>query len=224
MQFFKNNKADNQQRLNAVLAKVELLAQSNDIRSHKTVFYIIKIYADYINSVANTKLLQGETAEDILNDMVLTNTSYPFTLNHSYNIELGRFPIVTTIWNENSQIRTPAEVGNKDNEWKENPISHFYKLFLPVGLIVVFNGNHSINSGIIKATGFLEISPSKPNLSVYDISPLYHKIYFNGDSYIEKSTDRKICKTKFEYGCIFEIGRIMNKYNISFLDLFSENV
>ena len=223
MQFFKNKKADNRQKLNAVLAKIELLAQSDDIRNHKTIFYIIKIYADYINSLTNTKLLQGEKTDSILNDMVLTNDSYPFTLNHSYNIELGRFPIVTTIWNENSQIRTLAQVGNNDNEWKEKPINHYYKLFLPVGLIVVYNGNHSINSGIIKASGFLEIYPNKPNLSVYDISPLYHKIYFNGDIYIEKSTNRKICETEFEYGCMFEIGRIMNKYNISFLNLFSEN-
>lgn len=222
MEFFKNKKSDNQQRLNAVLTKVKLLAQSNDVRDHKAIFYIVKIYADYVNSLVNTQLLQGKTAENILNDVVLTDTASPITLNHSYNIALGKFPIVTTMWDENRQIKALAQIGD-DNKWREDPINHFYELFLPIGLIVVYNGNHSTNSGIIKSTGLLEIKPHKSNSSVYDISHLYNRIYFNGDSYIETSTNRKIYHTKFEYGCMFEIGRIINKYGISFLDLFSDS-
>ena len=39
----------NKEKLNSVLQQVEFLAKSYDIREQRTIFYIVKIYADLIN-------------------------------------------------------------------------------------------------------------------------------------------------------------------------------
>ncbi len=61
------------------------------------------------------------------------------------------------------------------------------------------------------------ISDSKNE--IYDISKLYEKIMFNGLNFINIHTGEKICECKIkEFGFIFEIGRIISKKNISFID------
>ena len=63
-------------------------------------------------------------------------------------------------------------------------------------------------------------SSMKDNAKIYDISHLYSKLYFDGKYYRKNDTKEVIKPTKFEYGCLFEIGRIISKYDISFLKLF----
>lgn len=211
---------NNKEKLNSVLQQVEFLAKSNDLRDQRAIFYIVKIYADLLNSERNLKLLNGENLNNVL-DCFLTDSSHKVCISDSFYINLGKAPVITGIWNKERQIRTLSEIGDDENVWKEYPMNHFFKVFLPIGLTVVYNGNHSSNCGIIKSIGHLELAPNKPNAKIYDISHLYSKLYFDGE-YYRKSDTRDIIKpTRFEYGCLFEIGRIISKYDLSFLKIFN---
>ena len=209
----------NKEKLNSVLQQVEFLAKSYDIREQRTIFYIVKIYADLINSERNLKLLTGEDLNSVL-DCFLTDSSHEVCFSDSFYINLGKAPVITEIWNKERQIKALSKIGDDENVWSEHPTNHFFKVFLPIGLTVVHNGNHSSNCGIIKSTGHLELTPNKFNAKIYDISHLYSKLYFDGKYYRKNDTKEVIKPTKFEYGCLFEIGRIISKYDLSFLKLF----
>lgn len=226
MDFFKrflNKKSTtriNKEKLNSILQQVEFLAKSHDLREQRVIFYIVKIYADLINSERNLKLLNGENPNNVL-DCFLTDSSYEVCISDSFYINLGKVPVITEIWNKERQIKALSKIGDYENVWIEHPTNHFFKVFLPIGLTVVHNGNHSSNCGIIKSTGHLELAPNKPNAKIYDISHLYSKLYFDGKYYRENDTKEVIKPTRFEYGCLFEIGRIISKYELSFLKLFN---
>ncbi len=209
-------------KLKNVLLKVEELAKSYDADSHKTIFYIVKIYADNINNNNNLRLIYNMKTCNISTDSFLLDRTRLIT-NENVIIQLGKMPVVTCIWNSDRQISTLSKVGNEQNIWKEDEINHYCDLFLPLGLTVVYNGNHSANCGIVKSVGKINISPDKCNTSIYDNSDLYDKIYFDGKYYRLTETNVILQKTKFEYGCLFEIGRIIHKYNISFTKLFKSD-
>ena len=81
---------------------------------------------------------------------------------------------------------------------------------MPLGITFVEEGNHSIETGIIKCVGSLSFDKSKYNCSVFDISPLYQQIYFDGIYYRTIRNNEIVEKTEFEYGCLFEIGRLLS--------------
>ena len=125
--------------------------------------------------------------------------------------------------NRDKIINNLVTVGTKDNKWKQNTSTgtdkHCFNLFLPIGVTDIYEGNHSVFSGIVKGVGELTFYPGDVNHGIYDISYLYDKIYYDGYSYRTIKGNKIICSALFEYGCLFEIGRIINKANISFLKM-----
>lgn len=92
-------------------------------------------------------------------------------------------------------------------------INHMSTLFMPVGVTIVYNGNHSILSGILKREGIIY-----PN-QVVNLSSEYEKIKFDGIYYRDIKSNQIIQPVNnFELGAIFEIGRLLVKNNINFLD------
>lgn len=72
-------------------------------------------------------------------------------------------------------------------------------------------GNHSIAAGIFNFQG--EVIPT----IVEDISGLNNYVYCDGTYYRRKDNNEIISQVKyFEFGIIFEIGRLMVEKNISF--------
>lgn len=222
MKIFKQVKTANEKRLESVLSEVEMLAKGHDIRNHKAIFYIVKIYTDYLNISQNKKLLQHDAPFNaFIDDDILFNENVYVKYNKSNILELGKISIISNVWNSDRQIDTLADIGDCENPWKEDISNHLYKLFLPLGIVAVENGKHSTNCGIIKSTGYIKLAPKKSNVEIYDISHMFEKVYFDGNKYLNKKSGKSICKTKFEYGCLFEIGRIINNYDISFFNLFT---
>ena len=89
--------------------------------------------------------------------------------------------------------------------------NHIIDVWLPMGIVWVYGGNHSITIGIIQGG---EIEPTYYT----DISKLYKYIKCDGEYFIEISTCKKISKVKSpELAAIFEIGRMMEEKNISFI-------
>lgn len=214
---------ENKKHLKNVLDTVRSLAEGqNDSSSDKkAIFYIIKIYTDKINCKHNTDLLESEDKHFSEEDHFLScfgglAEAKKVTEEYNFQIQMGKSPIITGVWSKDKLITQLIE--REPNSFRAN-YNHTYFVLLPLGITLVANGNHSINSCIVKAGGQLDCTTGGKG-SVYDISPFYDKYYFDGNGYREIHSDRYVCDAEFEFGCLFEIGRILVEENINYLDYF----
>jgi hypothetical protein len=116
-------------------------------------------------------------------------------------------------WKRSRLINCLIQIGEgrELGVWEEDVRNHFVELWLPIGIVWVSGGNHSISTGIIQGEGVI-----KPEIT-HDISPLYEHIYSDGINYYTKFDNKPICQVKdVEFAAIFEIGRLMVERNISF--------
>lgn len=100
--------------------------------------------------------------------------------------------------------------GRPAGVWRQDTLNHQVEYWLPFGIGWVQGGNHSIMTGIIQGQGTITTS------SVYDLSPAFSYVLFNGEDFVRVSDNTVIQKApEFEFAAIFEVGRIMHRYKIS---------
>lgn len=76
-------------------------------------------------------------------------------------------------------------------------------------MAIVYNGNHSILSGILKGEGVIQANQT------YDLEPTYDYMYFDGVYFRNKDNDEVIYKVRrFEIGILYEIGRLLAENGI----------
>lgn len=187
--------------------------QKNDTNA---VFSFIKLICDVINSknALNVIRSKADNASQILEDDILFG--YAIRKNtelSSFKVYLGKDPIISSPKNFGKMKFVFKTIGGKGTPWKEDKINQAYRLILPLGITFVEEGNHSIEVGIIKCEGTLDFDIYAKNCKIIDISPLYQQIYFDGMYYRNISSNEIIEKTEFEYGCLFEIGRLLSLQN-----------
>ena len=74
---------------------------------------------------------------------------------------------------------------------------------------IIYNGNHSTLSGILKGEGTIQANQT------YDLVPTYDYMYFDGIYFRNKMNDEKLYKVaRFEIGALYEIGRILAENGI----------
>lgn len=194
-----------------------------------TIFFFVKIYADKINCKLNDEVItSGGYIEDEkrfpLGEFYELNKKSVKT-ETDFTVSLARDPVITNIWNSDRLVSSLNDVATIENPWQQDKNKHAFRLFLPMGLTEVFNGNHSTNSGIITGTGKLQFvtsdSSSGYNGEVWDLSHLYNDYYYDGYEYRSRSNSKIHITGSFESGCIFEIGRIIHRNEISFLRVIS---
>lgn len=101
--------------------------------------------------------------------------------------------------------------GREWGKWKPDYSNHCIEVWLPMGIVWVHGGNHSITLGIIQGG---ELKPYKYS----DISKLYDYIKCDGENFIEINTGNYISRVKSpEFAAIFEIGRLMSENGISYI-------
>ncbi len=134
--------------------------------------------------------------------------------NDKISISLKDNLVIPAAWNKNRFESAITGIGiDCGNQFEFQKSNHMSKLFLPIGVTIVHNGNHSILSGIIKREGI--IHPTE----MVNLSPLYEKIKFDGIYYRDIYTNQVIQEVKnFEFGAIYEIGRLLLKKDINFLE------
>jgi len=100
-------------------------------------------------------------------------------------------------------------------KWEQKETIHGISVYLPIGVSITYNGNHSIASGMLKRDGGkIRINDMS---NVFDISPLIDYMYFDGVNYNRKKDETTLFEAgSFEFGCIFELGRIIMDRRISF--------
>ena len=218
---FNNESISNADKLNAILSKVNILADSNNCDDWKVIFLIIKIMTDKINSEKSIEILGGELRRFCFyptnQDSYITSKKDKVIYTDKFSINLGKDPVISSHWNSERLIDCLKTIGGKEKSWKYQADNHRYTLYLPMGITVTNGGNHSIYSGVVKGVGKLDFIPARDR--VFDVSHYYQKVYFDGEYYRNKINNSIIEKANFECGCIFEIGRILHSKNISFLEL-----
>jgi hypothetical protein len=134
--------------------------------------------------------------------------------NEKISISLKDNLVIPVAWNISRFETNIAGIGaDCGNQFEFQKLNHMSKLFLPIGVTIVHNGNHSILSGIIKREGV--IHPTE----IVNLTSLYEKIKFDGVYYRDVNSNQVIQEVKnFELGAIYEIGRLLIKNDIKFLE------
>lgn len=144
----------------------------------------------------------GKTINDFKKEVVTTK-----------EIELCSDLIIPWPWKRERLINTICNIGeNREwGKWEQDKYNHYTELWLPMGIIWVEGGNHSISSGMLQGIGTL-----KPT-HTYDISEIYEYIYTDGKNYYMKGDDSIVSKVvDIDFAALFEIGRLLKKNSISF--------
>lgn len=146
-----------------------------------------------------------------LNSSVTFNNSKSFKLGKSeIDINLSKDAVLVCAWSEERFINALLKIGkNVGNKFEYKKINHMATYIYPLGLAIVYNGNHSILSGILKGEGVIQANQT------YDLEPTYDYMYFDGVYFRNKDNDEVIYKVRrFEIGILYEIGRLLAENGI----------
>lgn len=228
--FFINKKSEGMKRQ---LKSILDIAQSIIDKSEISGDFLHPIYR-YINAIGSSVLqkllMQLFTGQEVDHVDVLfydlcryiksenkTYVSDSVTIedNEKISISLKDNLVIPVAWNISRFGTTITAIGTDcGNPFKFQKSNHMSILFLPVGVTIVHNGNHSILCGFLKREGI--IHPTE----MVNLIPLYEKIRFDGTFYRDISSNQIIQEvSNFELGAIFEIGRLLVKNDIKFLGL-----
>jgi hypothetical protein len=113
-------------------------------------------------------------------------------------------------WKQERFVTNFTDLGANREEWKQDFRNHLVEYWLPFGIGWVYSGNHSIMLGIVQGQGNITTD------SVYDMSALFPLVRFDGTAFIGTDNGEVLSEGEnFEFACIFEVGRIMQKYGVS---------
>lgn len=120
------------------------------------------------------------------------------------------YAVLVCAWSEERFINALLKIGkNVGNKFEYKKINHMATYIYPLGLAIVYNGNHSILSGILKGEGVIQANQT------YDLEPTYDYMYFDGVYFRNKDNDEVIYKVRrFEIGILYEIGRLLAENGI----------
>lgn len=191
------------------------------------IFSLVKLYSDRITSGFAGKLIEADTPHERVNFDELFIPGFPLSLykkeikpEKEIVLELNSCPVIAFPWRRDRLQASLVEIGTAQNPWRLQP-EHRLELWLPMGLaFVTDDGNHSICAGVLKGQGCISVSPGDKNIRVFDISPLYKAIYFDGENYLSCENNVVFCPApSFEIGVIYEIGRLIHRSKASFLSI-----
>ncbi|MDK7284482.1 DUF6710 family protein [Staphylococcus pettenkoferi] len=199
-----------------------------DYIQNQQALMIIKNGRDNI-SIANGKYFNTVDAYYHTFDHILFKELYNRAeIYKGDNIKVfnGKDPILMRIWDSNKIVENMKNIGSgimdkhcyetgieRENKFKFISSNHMAKYIYPLGITMVYNGNHSIFSGLNKSEGYIEVE------DIIDVSYLYNDFYFDG-TYLHDLRNKKKYKICFEIGALFEIGRLMLEHK----ELFSKDI
>ena len=161
----------------------------------ESVRSVIKFMANSIQSELFTKCMYNDRnyqgigyMRAILNSFLL-DLSFDFWQKCNIHLKVQNTPIISCVWNHSRMIDGLMGLG-EINKNPFNGISFAYNIhaFLiePLGLVVVDNGNHSVNAAIVYNEGEIIVN------TVIDISEVLEKYRFDGKKYVNIETNKKV--------------------------------
>ena len=181
-----------------------------DFYENEELIAITKELADTLRRNKTIDWQKRESARAKMRSDKLNN-SKSFELGESnINIDLSKDAILVCAWNKERFVNALLNIGqNVGNLFEYDKINHMATYIYPIGLTIVYNGNHSTLSGILKGEGTIQANQT------YDLVPTYDYMYFDGIYFRNKMNDEKLYKVaRFEIGALYEIGRILAENGI----------
>ncbi|MGO4038136.1 DUF6710 family protein [Staphylococcus pseudintermedius] len=239
MKFIKKNsrrKKILKNQLNNILDKAQYILETNPNRIYEQqhpIFSYIKLFTDLIqsklatsvmmNGVGNVHIKNGKWFNTVsaymnpIDNIFLQGKFSESNLYTGVNLKIynDRDPIVTHVWNSDRLANAIRNIGKgmidkrymnidikKEHAFKYDELNHKGEYIYPLGITNIYNGNHSISAGLNKSEGNVIID------EIVDISDLYDRYKFDGKYLINRETGKKD-QIYFEFGVIFEIGRLL---------------
>ena len=219
----KKKKNGPREKLSSILKTTHILIEksnSNDVR--KTPVYSLicaltnyhlydivrELYED--EEVTTVHELYKDIGRYITHNQLLDNTKSFEVGESNIYVDLKRDAVLLCAWNKERFLRALYNIGNiVGNKFQYDKLNHFSIYIYPIGLTIIYNGNHSALSGILKGEG--SIYPNE----TYDLTPTYDYMYFDG-VYFKKQSDHSILHkvSRFELGALYEIGRLLAENGI----------
>ncbi|ABP68230.1 hypothetical protein Csac_2659 [Caldicellulosiruptor saccharolyticus DSM 8903] len=163
------------------------------------------------------KLLKEDLRSDMLTkiiynpDNMLNRTSwfpqqylnYDSSSTPIIEVDLSTAYVIAYPWNSERYKKMIKTLGRED--FKYDKINHFAEYYVPLGICFVTNGHHSIAAGCGYKKGSIKAKQ-------VDITPLFDKIYTDGQSWYESDTGKKIFDVPdFRIAILFEIAKMKYK-------------
>lgn len=231
--FFMSKKNEEMKRkLKSVLDIAQFIIDKSEISGDYAVHPIYRYINAIGSSVLQKLLMQLFTGQEVdrVDTLFFDLCRYIKSKNKTYvndcatiednekiTISLKDNLVIPVAWNISRFETTITAIGTDcGNPFEFQRLNHMSMLFLPIGITIVHNGNHSILSGILKREGV--IYPTE----MVNLAPQYEKIKFDGTYYRDIESDQIIQKvSNFELGAIYEIGRLIIKNDITYLNFQS---
>ena len=93
----------------------------------------------------------------------------------SNSINLKASSIIPWVWNKSRLIDCMRFIGTSKTPWKVDPCNHNVRFLFPMCYTIVYGGNHSLTTGILKQSD-AEFETDY----YYDLSELYKTIRYEG--------------------------------------------
>ena len=170
MFLFCNEDKKKKERLNSVLKTTHNLIKKNDIKDVRKnpVYSLIRAMSNYHlydivrelyedEEVTDVQSIYKDIGEYLINSNKLNNCK-SFELGESnINIDLSKDAILVCAWNKQRFVDALLNIGqNVGNSFEYDKTNHMATYIFPIGLTIVYNGNHSSLSGILKGEGTIQ--------------------------------------------------------------------
>lgn len=207
---------------------LKIIADTKGERRAKVLKDIVKMCTDKILYEHTIRLIQnlgtspnldvlcvrtllGEPS--ITNPIIEENCTQISTIDKLIRVDLASTPVLASPWNVGRLHNQLA----RQEAWKMQ-YDHEVVMYLPLGIMDVYAGNHSIFSGKLQNEGFIEIDVNVEPHRIIDMTPLLELMYFNGRTYNSMHEDKVLfVANDFDFGCLFEMGRILKIHDISLI-------
>lgn len=206
--------------LDNVLQMARKLIQKSDVKDVRKnpVYSLIRAMSNYQLYDIVRELYEMEEVPFV--DRILKEIGTDFSRGYNHDnskeclediyIDLYKDAVLVCAWDQERFVNALLNIGEGvGNSFKYDEINHMTIYIYPIGLTIVYNGNHSILTGILKGEGIIKINQT------YDFASTYNYMYFDG-IYFRNKKDNKILYEveRFELGALYEIGRILAENGI----------
>lgn len=191
----------------------------------ETVYGFVKFLANSIQGQLITKCLYNDrnyfSIVSRLPRNILLDLSSNYYMDYNKTIDIKKTPVISCIWKNKSMVDCLTSINRFSGE-EFDGIKHSNNIFSfivkPIGLVVVYGGNHSVNSAIVHGEGEITVK------NMIDISPILEKYRFTGKEYVSVKSGKTIYNRNlkngsevvvYELGLMFEMSRVLKELGIS---------
>lgn len=188
-----------------------------------TLIYLVNYLTKSYIINRNNKLITWDEQNQIKlpNIEALPNGINRYELNNelvtSNIIHLQSSSIIPWTWNKSRLINCMKHIETENNLWAFDSLNHQVKFLFPMCYSIVYGGNHSLTTGILKGS----VANFEENC-YYDLSESYKSIKYKNGYFYSPQGKFKLSANEKITGILFEAGRLIMNSGFSFNDYVNE--